>query len=245
MIIIKIIIIFAFALIGNNSFGQTDSTLVEKRAQKLDSLKAQNAKHGNLVAYLYELEQISGIDNIEHTDSISGYSLVIPLWWKIRETPNTSLFGGTFPAIDEIENAFRLCREVGINTVAYFMIGTPVERTRQDVLDTIEYSIRLKPDFVMYNILTPFPGTTLYDEGVRDGVLNLDPWTDFMKNPTEEFKAQVWDEHFTRDELRDLLHYAYRRFYWRPRFVARNVFQIRNIADLKRKATAGLRLLVS
>ena len=50
----------------------------------------------------------------------------------------------------EIEQAFRLCREVGVNTVAYFMIGTPVERTRQDVLDTIEYSIKLKPDFVMY-----------------------------------------------------------------------------------------------
>ena len=145
----------------------------------------------------------------------------------------------------EIENAFRLCREVGINTVAYFMIGTPVERSRQDVLDTIEYSIRLKPDFVMYNILTPFPGTTLYDEGVRDGVLNLDPWLEFMKDPTEEFKAQVWDEHFTREELRDLLHYAYRRFYWRPRFVVKNVFQIRNISDLKRKATAGIRLLVS
>ena len=49
--------------------------------------------------------------------------------------------------------------------------------------------------------MTPFPGTTLYDEGVRDGVLNIDPWIDFMENPTEEFKAQVWDEHFTRDEL--------------------------------------------
>ena len=32
----------------------------------------------------------------------------------------------------EIEEAFRLCREVGINTVAYFMIGTPVERSKQD-----------------------------------------------------------------------------------------------------------------
>ena len=63
-------------------------------------------------------------------------------------------------------------QRVGVNTVAYFMIGTPVERTRQDVFDTIEYSIKLKPDFVMYNILTPFPGQPLYDEGVRDGVLN-------------------------------------------------------------------------
>lgn len=143
----------------------------------------------------------------------------------------------------EIEHAFALCREVGIHTVAYFMIGTPTERSRQDVLDTIDYSIRLNPDFVMYNILTPFPGTTLYDEGVRDGVLDMQPWLHFMHSPSEEFKAQVWDEHFTREELRDLLNHAYRRFYWRPTFVVRNLFQIRNLNDFKRKATAGLRLL--
>ncbi|MCA9298933.1 MAG: B12-binding domain-containing radical SAM protein, partial [Phycisphaerales bacterium] len=131
----------------------------------------------------------------------------------------------------EIEHAFKLCREVGIRTVAYFMIGTPTERTRKDVLDTIEYSIKLKPDFVMYNILTPFPGTTLYDEGVRDGVLDIVPWLKFMRAPTEEFKAQVWDEYFTREELRDLLNLAYRRFYWRPSFVARNLLQIRNPKD--------------
>ena len=106
------------------------------------------------------------------------------------------------------------------------MIGTPVERSKQDVLDTIEYSIRLKPDFVMYNILTPFPGTTLYDEGVNEGVLDVEPWLEFMRHPNEEFKAQVWDEHFTRDELRDLLHYAYRRFYRRPSFVVRNLFKL-------------------
>ena len=101
----SIILIMAFTLFGSNTFGQTGLTPVEKRAQKLDSLKAQNGQHGNLLAYLYELEQISGIDNIEHTDSISGYSLIIPLWWKIRETPGTNLFGGTFPAVNDIENA--------------------------------------------------------------------------------------------------------------------------------------------
>ncbi len=143
----------------------------------------------------------------------------------------------------EIEHAFRLCREVGIHTVAYFMIGTPTERNRDDVIDTIDYSIRLDPDFVMYNILTPFPGTTLYDEGVRDGVLDIEPWWRFMRAPDESFKAQVWDEYFTRDELRNLLDLAYRRFYWRPKFVARNLLQIRNLTDFKRKATAGLRLL--
>lgn len=145
--------------------------------------------------------------------------------------------------VREIEHAFRLCRKVGIRTVAYFMIGTPTERSREDVMDTINYAIQLDPDFVMFNVLTPFPGTTLYDEGLRDGVLNIDPWMQFMRRPQEDFKAQVWDEHFSRQELRQLLNYAYRRFYWRPKFVARNLLQIRNPQDFLRKANAGLRML--
>ncbi len=148
-------------------------------------------------------------------------------------------------SVREIESAFRLCREVGIHTVAYFMIGTPVERSREDVLDTIAYSIKLDPDFVMFNVLTPFPGTTLYDEGMRDGVLDVTPWMDFMKSPREDFKAQVWDEHFSRAELREMLDLAYRRFYWRPKFVVRNITQIQSPKDFMRKATAGLRMLVA
>ena len=93
----RIIVIIVFVVIGSYAFGQTDSSQVKK--------KIENVKHGNLVAYLYELQQITGVDNIKHKDSISGYSLVIPKWWQIRETPNTSLFGGTFPAIDDIQNA--------------------------------------------------------------------------------------------------------------------------------------------
>ncbi len=145
--------------------------------------------------------------------------------------------------VREIHNAFRLCREVGINTVAYFMIGTPVERTRRDVLDTIQYAIELDPDFVMFNILTPFPGTTIYDQGLREGVLDIGQWEAFMADPAEHFKAQVWDQWFTRAELREMLDLAYRLFYWRPSFVARNVTQIRSPWDFMRKASAGIRLL--
>jgi radical SAM superfamily enzyme YgiQ (UPF0313 family) len=144
----------------------------------------------------------------------------------------------------EIEQAFRLCREVGIETVAYFLIGTPTERSRQDVLDTIDYSVRLDADYVMFNVLTPFPGTTLYDEGLADGVLDIEPWHRFMAAPDASFKAQVWDEYFSRDELRDLLGVAYRRFYGRPGYVLRQLRRVENGTDLWRKARAGLRVLV-
>lgn len=88
-------------------------------------------------------------------------------------------------------------------------------------------------------------GTTLYDEGQRDGVLDAEPWFKFMRAPREDFKAQVWDEYFTRAELREMLETAYRRFYWRPQFIAANITQIRSPKDFMRKATAGLRMLTA
>ncbi len=144
----------------------------------------------------------------------------------------------------DIEQAFRLCRQVGLSTVAYFMIGTPTERSRLDVLRTIRYAIRLEPDFLMVNILTPFPGTRLYDEGLEEGVLSLEPWMAFMRDPRPGFQPPIWEEHFTGEQLRSLLLTAYRAFYWRPAFVMGQLRELRQPIDLARKARAGLRLLL-
>ena len=60
--------------------------------------------HINMLAYLYELQQVSGHDSIVHIDSAYGYQVTIPIWWRIRET-QPFMLGGTLPAIDSIENA--------------------------------------------------------------------------------------------------------------------------------------------
>ncbi len=146
--------------------------------------------------------------------------------------------------VSEIRRAFRLCRDVGINTVAYFMIGTPAERTRRDVLRTIDFSIELDPDFVMYNILTPFPGTRLFEQGLARGILRAEPWETFMAAPSDTFVPPVWDEFFDARELAELLELAYRRFYFRPRVVARNLRGLASWGGFVKKAKAGLRLLV-
>lgn len=44
------------------------------------------------------------LDSVIHVDSTYGFRVTVPDWWQIRETPR-SMFGGTFPAVDEIENA--------------------------------------------------------------------------------------------------------------------------------------------
>lgn len=43
-------------------------------------------------------------DPVLHTDSVYGFQISVPAWWDIKETP-PDFFGGTFPAINGIENA--------------------------------------------------------------------------------------------------------------------------------------------
>lgn len=90
----KHLIYIVAALISQLSLGQTDSIK-----------NNEVSKHGNLTAYLYELRQIQGENDIKHEDTFLDYKVNIPIWWKIRETPNSFMFGGTFPAINGVENA--------------------------------------------------------------------------------------------------------------------------------------------
>lgn len=61
-----------------------------------------NAEHFNLLSVQYPAG-----DSTQHVDSTYNFKLVVPDWWNIRETPS-NFFGGTFPAIDGIENALLL-----------------------------------------------------------------------------------------------------------------------------------------
>ncbi|MBA7499046.1 Anaerobic magnesium-protoporphyrin IX monomethyl ester cyclase [subsurface metagenome] len=141
----------------------------------------------------------------------------------------------------QVEKAFKMTKEVGIDILAYFMIGSPTE-TREEIINTIEYAKRLQPDYVHFSITTPFPATPLYHMGLEQGVFE-DYWRNFAVNPTQDFVPEIWDENFDREELIELLEYAYKSFYIRPSYIIKGLLKVRSFDEFKRKAKAGLRLL--
>lgn len=50
-------------------------------------------------------KQKSGQDQIYYTDTTFAYSVIIPKWWEIKETPNPIFFGGTFPEVEKSKSA--------------------------------------------------------------------------------------------------------------------------------------------
>ena len=143
--------------------------------------------------------------------------------------------------VEQAEKVVKMTKDAGIETLAYFMIGNPTE-TRDEILNTIKFAKKLKPDYCHFSVTTPFPATSLYKLGLEKGVFK-DYWKEFATNPTKDFVPQLWEENLSREEVVKLLEYAYKSFYIRPSYVFKKILKVRSLEEFKRKVKAGMRIL--
>lgn len=120
--------------------------------------------------------------------------------------------GNKLSDLDQAEDVFRACREVGIETRAFCMIGFP-EETAAMADETIALVDRLDPDQVQFCAVTAYPGTPLYKILEGDRELSYAAMTGFQ--------ALEGNEHMTAAEIEAKIREGYRRFYRRPRRLVR------------------------
>jgi len=145
---------------------------------------------------------------------------------------------------EDVHRVFRWCREEGVRSVAYIMIGGPHEKTREDVEKNLEAALKLDPDYAAFAIYTPYPSTPTFEEGAKLGLYDADCWERIMKDPLCGAEVPVcWEQHLSRAELLDLLKLCHRKFYFRPRFVARQLLSLESPQELKRLANGALSLV--
>jgi radical SAM superfamily enzyme YgiQ (UPF0313 family) len=142
---------------------------------------------------------------------------------------------------DRVSEVFKMTRKAHIQTLAYFMLGLPGE-TREQMLETIMFSKKIKPNYCHFTLLVPFPATPVYSEGLEKGVLSGDYWKEFAKSPKREFRPEVWVENVSRAEMEKLLLKAYMGFYMRFSYIIKQILDVRSFGEFKRKFLAGLRL---
>jgi len=119
--------------------------------------------------------------------------------------------------LDAVKRAVEMTKKVGIGTVCSFIIGAPHE-TKEDVKKTLKFAMKLNPDYAQFSILTPYPGTEIYEEAKEKGLIlseNFDEYT--AGNPV------LKNLHMTPEEISRLLKYCYLRFYLRPGFIWREI----------------------
>ena len=122
------------------------------------------------------------------------------------------------------ESAVRLLRRYGIDTTGSYVLGE-VGETEEMARATISQAIQLRVASAQFSLLTPYPGTDLF-ERLRGRIFEPD-WSRYdCMHPTIRL------DHLSPERLSELLRLAYRAFYLRPSRVLKGLlspFRLRGI----------------
>jgi anaerobic magnesium-protoporphyrin IX monomethyl ester cyclase len=125
--------------------------------------------------------------------------------------------------VEEAKKALHLCRKYDIETAAFFMSGHPDE-TEDDFIKTLEFAKSAKLSFASFNPLTPYPGTSTYEEFKNKIDFSIYPY----KN--EWHDKSIYDEFDRRKKI------FYKTFYLRPSYFISNAktlfFSIKEFSNM-------------
>jgi len=128
--------------------------------------------------------------------------------------------------LEQVRNVTGWCRELGIRTTGFFMIGHHVD-TPATIEETIEFALALPLSDVVVTINTPIPGTESYDLARLYGEYLEDDWTS-LNYWTPVFVPK----HLTRELMLRKQGEFYRRFYRRPRVLLGQIAKIRDVRSV-------------
>ena len=86
-------------------------------------------------------------------------------------------------SLPQVERAVRLGRAAGLSIQCKFILGHPFETAAQ-MRDTARFIARVNPDRLSVALMTPYPGTPIFDMAMRgEGEYRMlsDNWTEFDK----------------------------------------------------------------
>lgn len=134
--------------------------------------------------------------------------------------------------LEQVEEAVRNSREVGLQVIGYFMLGSPGE-TPETIRQTIDLAIKLKVAFAQFSVTTPYPGTELYDIYMRDRQESI-PWENFVYAGTDNPATPVFEsDKISRNDLKYWIKQAYREFYLRPDYIRQRLRRCTSFNEIK------------
>ncbi len=154
------------------------------------------------------------------------------------ETGNKQVLAGIKKGatLEQGRQAVEWARKYGIGAIGYFVLGLPGD-TPETMEETIRFATELPLTFAKFSITVPLPGTELWSRW-RDKI-HVNSWEDFN---THRIPRALYDHpELAWDVIEDHYKRAYRRFYLRPRYMARRFFEsLRNgrfLLEVKMAAT--------
>jgi anaerobic magnesium-protoporphyrin IX monomethyl ester cyclase len=131
------------------------------------------------------------------------------------ENPDQAILDGYGKniTVEDAKRAVKLLKKNDIAAHTMFIIGARKDSAKS-IAKIREFVNELDPDFVIFSILTPFPGTQLYEEAKKNGWIEDFNWANY-----DMIHAIMPTETLSRMEVQEELYTCYRSFYgsWKRR----------------------------
>jgi radical SAM superfamily enzyme YgiQ (UPF0313 family) len=126
----------------------------------------------------------------------------------------------------QARECFRLAREAGVMSQAFFMVGHP-EETAEDLAATERLIRELRPDLLFLSVAAPLPGTRYYALMRSEGWLPPMAW-----RGCGFFEARpAWrTRHFTGVQLAEARDRICRGYYFSPGYILDRLASVRSFA---------------
>jgi radical SAM superfamily enzyme YgiQ (UPF0313 family) len=117
--------------------------------------------------------------------------------------------------LQESIDAVAMAKRHGIEIVGFFMIGLPGETVEQ-MRSTMKFARDLDPTFAKCTIVVPFPGTALFEQYKKEGLIKSFDWNRYnFHSPGEIYNHP----HLSWKVLRKNYNKFHREFYFRPKYL--------------------------
>lgn len=121
--------------------------------------------------------------------------------------------------IAKIENAFKNAHKLKIRTIASVALGMPGD-TKEIMNKTVKFVHKLKPNYAIYSLATPYPGTRFYKEAFEKNLIKIKDWSKYtLITPIlETIDCSL-------NDMRKIQAKAFMKFYLRPHYIIRQFLQ--------------------
>lgn len=140
---------------------------------------------------------------------------------------------------EKVINAIKVCKEAGIRTHTFFVIGLPWD-TKQSLKKTFDFIKELDPDFFDINIAYPLPGTEFYTIAKKEGLLEN---ADLSKSGYAQAAVRTYE--LSNQDLNNARKTMLLKLYLRPGYIVRTLKNAGTIPGLFNYIKAATRRLIS
>jgi anaerobic magnesium-protoporphyrin IX monomethyl ester cyclase len=117
--------------------------------------------------------------------------------------------------LNQIYDAISNSKKVGIDMVlGNFIVGAPIE-TREEIVDTLNFSMKLDIDFPQFHILGIIPGNWIWERMVKEKRIN----------PDECWEVGTAVLPIDLSELMMLIKETHKKFMLRPKYISQQIYK--------------------